>query len=406
LSSPFTGTALAVLVSCFVLNMLGRGLGDTYAVFLRPLEQEFGWNRSQVTGVYSIYLLVNGATAPLVGLFFDRLGPRWVYGAGVAMLGVAFFSAGSMDSLWQFYLFIGVMIGLGVSLNGMVPGSALLARWYRTRLSTALGIAFSAVGIGTIIFVPLTQYLVTHYDWRLAYRVLGGVLLVALPFVLFALPWKRFAAGLELKVEAGKPGSTEGGMTLREAMRTPVFWGLAQVFTFTALGMFMVVVQLVAFFIDAGFSPLTAATAYGVLGMMSALSIMFSGFLSDRFGFRQVATATFIGTGCGMLILLVISAQPLLALLVLFVPVFGLCMGARGPIISSISARYFAGKNLATIYGCIYATNSIGAAVGSFIGGVLHDVTGGYRTALLVALASLFFAARPFWAVPALRNFR
>jgi MFS family permease len=76
-----------VLAACFALNMFGRGLGDTYAVFLLPLEREFGWTRSQLTGVYSVYLLVNGFTAPLVGLAFDRLGPRWVFGAGVSRAG-------------------------------------------------------------------------------------------------------------------------------------------------------------------------------------------------------------------------------------------------------------------------------------------------------------------------------
>ena len=135
-------TALAVLATCFALNMFGRGLGDTYAVFLLPLEREFGWTRSELTSVYSIYLLVNGCTAPLVGLVFDRLGPRWVYGAGMLSLGSAFFLAGSLASLWQFYLFIGALVGIGVSLNGMVPGSALLARWYRERLSTAMGVAY------------------------------------------------------------------------------------------------------------------------------------------------------------------------------------------------------------------------------------------------------------------------
>src|SRR2546421_12153314 len=120
--------------------MFGRGLGDTYAVFLLPLEREFGWSRSELTSVYSLYLLVNGFTAPLVGLVFDRLGPRWVYGAGMACLGSAFFLASTISALWEFYLLIGALVGIGVSMNGMVSGSALLSRWYRKRLSTAIGI--------------------------------------------------------------------------------------------------------------------------------------------------------------------------------------------------------------------------------------------------------------------------
>jgi MFS family permease len=394
------------LAACFALNMFGRGLGDTYAAFLLPLEREFHWTRSQVTGVYSIYLLVNGFTAPLVGMVFDRLGPRWVYGAGMASLGTAFFFAGSLSSLWQFYLFIGVLVGLGVSLNGMVPGSALLSRWYRERLSTAIGIAFSAIGVGTIVFVPLAQYLIGEYEWRQAYRILGAGLLLAMPLVVLGLPWRRFAAGdPALRHDAQRKRAGEG-WTPRAALRTPMFWALAAVFFFTAMAMFSVVVQLVAFFIDAGFSALTGASAYGLLGLLSAVSVMSSGFLSDRFGTLRTVTTSFFGTAAGMAILLVMTAAPSGVLLALFVALFGLCMGTRGPIVSSISARYFAGPHVATIYGGIYAANALGAAFGSFMGGVLHDLTGGYRVGLFAALCFIALAAAPFWTVPALRNFR
>jgi MFS family permease len=384
--------------------MFGRGLGDTYAVFLLPLEREFGWSRSEVTGVFSVYLLVNGCTAPLVGLAFDRLGPRWVYGAGTACLGGAFFLAAGMSSLWQFYLLVGVLIGLGVSLNGMVPGSALLSRWYRGRLSVALGIAYSAVGVGTLVFVPLAQYLVTRHDWRVAYKVFGASLLALLPFILFAVPWGRFAAGHPEVHGARAKG--EGGWTLRSAMGTRIYWGLAQIFVCTAIAMFSVIVQLVAFFIESGFSPITAATAFGIIGMLSAASIMGSGFLAERFGYRQTATASFCGTATGMALLLAMAAQPLALLLVAFVPIFGLCMGVRGPIVSSICARHFAGANVATIYGTIYACNALGAAFGSWVGGLLHDLTGGYQAGIVMALVFVAFAVAPFWTVRDLREFR
>ncbi len=373
-------------------------------MFLLPLERDFGWTRSQVASVYSIYLLVNGGTAALVGLVFDRLGPRWVYGADTACLGVAFVLASRVTSLWQFYLCIGVLVGVGVSLNGMVPGSALLARWYRERLSTAIGIAFSATGVGTILFVPLAQSLIGAYDWRAAYQVLGIGLLALLPVVL-VLPWKRFAAGSARHHEARQKKAGEG-WTLRSAARTPVFWGLVAIFFCTAAAMFSVVVQLVALFIDAGFAPLTAATAFGFLGLLSAVSIMASGLVSDRFGYRQTVTASFAGTAAGILVLLVLTFQASGGLLVLFVVVFGLCMGTRGPIVSSLSARYFSGAHVATIYGTIYSANALGAAFGSLAGGALHDLTGGYRVGLVFALAFLAAAVTPFWTVRELRDFR
>ena len=396
---------MAVLATCFALNMFGRGLGDTYVVFVLPLERDYGWTRSQLTSVYSIYLLMHGFTSPFVGLVFDRLGPRWVYTTGLACMCAAFFLAAGLSNLWQFYLFVGGMVGVGVSLMGMVPGSALIARWFRERLSTAIGIAFSAAGVGTIIFVPLTQYLVGHHDWRFAYRVLGGALLLLVPIVAFMLPWQRFYAGHPERAQSAKT-ATEEGWTLAKAARTPLYWGLCQVFFFTATAMFTVIVQLVAFFVDVGFSPITAASAFGALGLMSALSVMGSGFTSDRFGYRQTITVTFIGTATGMALLLMLTYMPSHVVLVAFVPIFGLCMGVRGPLVSSISTRYFAGPNVATIYGTIYASNAVGAAFGSLMGGLLHDLTGGYRAALAVAMVCVVMASTPFWTVPALRNFR
>ena len=399
-------TALAVLATCFVLNMFGRGMGDTYAVFLLPLEREFGWTRSQLTGVYSLYLLVSGFAAPLVGLLFDRLGPRWVYGAGVACLGVAFFLAGSLGSLWQFYLLVGVMVGIGVGMTGMVPASGLLSRWYRARLSSAIGVAFSAVGMGAMTLVPLAQLVIEHYDWRTGYRVLGGMLLVLTLAVLWLLPWKSFMTGHPAYHSEGKGGGRDGGWTLREAMRTPIYWGLVQTFFCTASGMFAIMVQTVVILIDAGFAPLTAASAFGATGMLSVVSVTGSGFLSERFGYRQTVSASFAGTASGIVILFLLVGTPSAALLAAYVLVFGLCQGVRGPIISSVSARHFAGPNVATIYGTIYATNALGAAFGSLMGGVLHDLTGGYRVGFGFSLVMIGLAALPFWIVPALRTFR
>ncbi len=399
-------TALAVLATCFLLNMLGRGIGDTYSVFLKPLEAEFGWSRSSLTSVYSLYLLVNGVAAPFVGMAFDRLGPRWAYSTGLLVLGSAFLLAGSLDRLWQFYLLVGVSVGIGVSFTGMVPSSGLLSRWFRARLSTALGVAYSGFGVGSVVFVPLAQVLITRIEWENAYRVLGGILLVAALLVALALPWKRFRAGHpNYRIDARR-GEDGGGWTLRSALRSRMYWALAQAFFCTSVAMFIILVQLVVFLIDAGFAPLTAATAVGFVGMLSAMSVMGSGVLSDRFGVRQTVTASFTGTATGMLLLIALAGTPSMTLLVAFVLVFGLCMGVRGPIISSVSAKHFAGPRVATIYGTIYATNALGAACGSLLGGVLHDLTDGYRVGFLCSLGFVLLAAAPFWTVKALRNFR
>jgi MFS family permease len=399
-------TAVAVLATVFLFNLLGRGSGDTYAVFLLPLEREFGWARSQLTGVYSMYLLVGAFIAPMAGTLFDRFGPRVTYTGGLLCLSAAFFLASSLGNLWEFYLFIGVTIGVGVGLVGMVPASALLTRWYRARLSTAIGIAFSATGMGALVLVPTSQWLIGQIGWRGTYQVLGALVLLAVPFAAFVVPWKTYVAGLQDSVSALKERAAGAGWTVRAALRTRMYWALVQVFFFTATAMFAVLVQAVAYFIDLGFSPITAATAFGVTGMLSVVSVSSSGLLAERFGFRNTVSASFVGTASGVAILVALTYWPLGLLLAAFVAVFGLCMGVRGPIISAIATRKFAGPKVATIYGLIYSANAIGAAFGSLMGGVLHDLSGGYRPVFVLSLCAVALAVMPFWTVKELRNFR
>jgi len=119
-----------------------------------------------------------------------------------------------------------------------------------------------------------------------------------------------------------------------------------------------------------------------------------------------VISASFAGTAAGMVLLLLMAFAPHAWLLVLFVPAFGLCMGVRGPLVSSVATQYFAGPRVAAIYGGIYAANAVGAAFGSFIGGLLHDLTGGYKIGFAFALVCVAVASAPFSTVRELRVFR
>ena len=404
--SEWRGAAAAVLATASVFNLLGRGSGETYAVFLLPLEHEFGWTRSQLTSVYAVYLLVSGLMAPLVGTLFDRVGPRLVYTVGLGCLAAAYLLASTLTALWQFYVYVGFLIGTGVALVGMVPASGLLARWYQARLPAAIGIAYSAFGCGTLLFVPLSQVLLADLGWRGTYRVLGIALAAGVLVAAFVLPWRTFAAGhaehRRRQLEAG----SRAGWTLGMAARTPTYWGLAAIFFFTAIGIFSVVPQIVAFLIDAGIAPVVAASAYGIAGMLSVGGVAGIGFVAGRFGYRRTATATFVGSGLGIATLLAISFDAAGWLVVAYVLVFGLCQGVRGPIISAVCTAKFAGPHVATIYGTIYAVNSFGAALGALVGGLLHDATGGYRAGFVFSIIALALAAMPMWVVRELREFR
>ncbi len=377
--------------------MLGRGVGDTFIVFLLPLSGSFGWNRAQVSSVYSIYLVVTGLASPLTGVLLDRWGPRVVYPAGVVLLGTGCLLAGHLTQLWQFQACIGILNGMGVSMLGMVPASMLISRWFRERMSTAMGIAYAGFGTGTLLIVPLAQYLIGAHGWRDAYRIMAISILLLFPLV-FLLPWREIAGGAP-RGERRKGDALEEtrAWPVRGAMRTRAYWQLVQVFSFTALAMYAMLAQIVAYLVQVGLQPLEAASAFGAAGLLSVLGMTASGWSSDRFGARATATASFVSTFLGIGILVLLSFYPLRWLVIPFVLLFGISQGARGPIVASLTARLFRGPGFATINGTIFASMSIGGALGSWASGVLYDWTGGYRASFAFSMACVLVAVAPFW---------
>src|SRR5947199_8642989 len=139
-AKPPVRTALNVLALCFALSVLGRGLIESFTVFLLPISESFGWDRARVVSIYSLTALAGGLAGPMAGRLFDRSGPRIVYVAGLAFLGSAFLGASRAQELWQFQLSLGLCVGVGAALIGNVPNSILLGRWFGPRLPTAMAV--------------------------------------------------------------------------------------------------------------------------------------------------------------------------------------------------------------------------------------------------------------------------
>lgn len=386
--------ALGVLALCFFFNFVSRGVGDTFMVFLLPLEAQFGWQRAQVTSVYSTLMLVAGLASPVAGMVFERFGARVLYAGGVALLATGYLIASQARELWHFYVGIGLFVGLGGGAVGMVPAAALLSWWYGARMGSAIGVAYAGFGCGSLVMVPLAQALIDTRGWRGAYASIGIALLV-LSFIALWLPWRAITAARPLP-QAG-PRDRNAPSPLRAALRQRRFWLLVQIMFFTALGMYLVIVQSVAYLVDVGFTPLQAATAFGAAGMLSVVGVSSSGWMADRYSPRKAATLSFIGTALGVAMLYALTYRASEVLLVAYVLLFGICQGARGPVVAGLSARLFSGPGQATVYGAIYALMSIGTGLGAMLSGALHDWTGGYRAGFLLALVAVALAAAPFW---------
>jgi len=396
-------TALGVLALCFALSVLGRGLGESFTVFLIPISESFGWDRAQVVSVYSITALAGGLAAPLIGRLFDRSGPRSVYSLGLLLLGGAFLVAAHAQSLWQVQLSIGLCVGLGVAFIGNVPNSILLGRWFGPRLPTAMAVVYSATGAGVLILLPASQLLIDHLGWREAYQIFGITALVLL-FPLLLLPWRLFSGGSPHLAKSAAAEFADEGWTLLGAMRHHAFWALFATFFFTAIGMYAITPQVVAYLIDAGFAPLQAATAWGFSGVVLLFGMLGVSWLDGIIGRRPSVLFSYAVSIAGIVMLWLLQWYPNYWLLTGFVVCFGSMIGSRGPLIAATAMKIFRGERLGTIYGTVSIGSGLGSAFGSWGGGLIHDWSHSYNPLIAFSLVSVVLGMIPFLVVPALRR--
>ena len=395
--------ALGVLATGFALSVLGRGLGESFTVFLLPISTAFGWDRAEVVSLYSLAALCGGLASPFIGRLFDHSGPRMVYSIGLLLLGGAFLAASYATKLWQFQLTIGVAVGFGIACIGNVPNSILLGRWFGPRLPAAMALVYSATGAGVLLMLPLAQLLIDRLDWRGAYQAIGWtVLAVLLPLSL--LPWRIFAAGSAHLVKPAADEIAEIGWTLGNAVRHHAFWALFGTFFFTAIGMFSLSAQVVAYLVDVGFPPLQAATAWGFSGVALFVGMLTISWLDGVIGRRRSVLCSYGLSLIGIAMLWALQWYPNVILLTGFVIAFGSMIGSRGPLLTATAMKIFRGKRVGTIYGTISFGSGLGSAFGSWFGGVLHDWTGSYNALLGFAFVSVVLGMIPFLVVPALRK--
>jgi MFS family permease len=401
-TARFAYVALNVLALCFALALVGRGLGESFTVFLKPIASDFGWDRAQIISAYSLTWLSGGLMAPVVGRLLDRSGPRTVYALGLTLLGGAFLAASHANQLWQFQASIGLCVGIGIAFIGNVPSSILLGRWFGPRLPTAMAVVYSAAGAGVLVLLPVSQLLIDHVGWRGAYRMFGIVALcLLLPLLL--LPWRLFSTGSPHVVKKSDPAFIDEGWTLSSAMRHHAFWALFSTFFFTAVGMYAISAQIVAYLIDAGFPPLEAATAWGFSGIALLFGMLGVTQLDAMIGRRPSVLLSYAISIVGIGLLWLLQYYPNYWLLIAFVITFGSMIGSRGPLITATAMKIFRGERVGTIFGTISIGSGLGSALGAWAGGLIHDWTHSYNLVIAFALVAVLLGLIPFLIVKALR---
>ncbi|MDO8634712.1 MAG: MFS transporter [Dehalococcoidia bacterium] len=383
-----------IVIASGVIWATAIGSYQTFGVFLKPIQNEFGWGRAVTASAFLISGLTAAILAPVTGTLSDRFGPRLVVTCSGIVSTTGYFLVSLVHTQWQLY---GVFVLMGTVMTFSVPIQATISRWFTLRRGLALGLAGIGGGLGQALWPPLAQFLIDHFGWRQAYLILGailGVIMVSAAQVIKGrpeakglLPYgeKEGAAGQALNINK-KPA-----LTLSQAVRTRTFWMILAAIACASLTLQMILVHLVPYTTDPeiGLSSIVAASLLSTIGWTNVLGKVAMGAISDRIGPRATLAICYGIAGAAMLWLL---AAKELWMLYLFAAVLGFCYGGWIPVRSAVIGSLFGLSSMGAVLGVIETGANTAGATGSMLGGYIYDVTNSYHQAFILG-AILFFSA-------------
>jgi MFS family permease len=406
-----------VIVGLGMLSMAyWFGLRTTFSVFFVALIDEFHWGRADAAAALSIAAVAYTVMAPIVGILVDRIGPRRVMLPGIVLTGLGLLLCTQIETLKQFYFFYGVVAGIGIPCLSIAPFTIILAHWFERKRGTANGLASVGMGISSLLFVPLIQYLISLWGWRSAFFIFA-LLVFAIPLPLNAIFLKHRPEEIGLlpdgdpvddlpKEAPFHPAATSlKKHGVKDLMKTGRFWSVILFPGLIVFGIYIVIVHHVRYLVDLGVGKMWAASLFAAMGAISGGFRFFWGWLSDRIGREITYTLGGICFSLGILSLLLFQNIPSPFLLYLFAFFFGAGWGSTAPMFMSISGDLYKGKNFGLIYGMVEGNVGIGAAVGIWVGGYIFDQTQNYFWAFILAILISFISILLVWYI-APRKFR
>jgi len=376
-----------VVIAGFLIQVLGFGIYSAFGVFFTPLLDEFGWSRATISGAASLLMVLWGLSNVIVGGLNDRFGPKITTLAFGVTWGLGYLLLSQVNAVWQFYLFYGILVGMGIGFIDVLP-LTLVARWFVSRRGMMTGVVKTGAGLGIFLFPLIAAGLISNYGWRASFLIVGGIALVfALVIAQFL---KRDPGQVALKAHGEnemEPDSLRlqaSGVPFKEALRVKQFWMLCIVYLFAIFCGDAVIIHIVPFTVDLGIPPASAAGALAAFGAVSIAGRFVMGSAADRVGSRIPIIISFTILVIG-LIWLQFAGE--LWMVYLFAAVYGFGQGGLYTVMSPWVAELFGLNSHGAIFGAVGLIGSVGGAMGPFLFGYFFDVTGSYRVALIIGAA-------------------
>ena len=401
-----------VVAVAFVTMGIGVNARTAFSLLYPPVLAEFGWSRGATAATFSVGFFASAVMSPFIGMAMDRFGPRLVFPVGGLMVAGGFMAATLTTQPWHLFATLGLFVVGGSVLIAFVGHSAFLPNWFVRRRGLAIGIAFSGIGVFSLIAMPWVQHVIEVDGWRTACWLLAAVVLVVvLPLNLIFQ--RRRPEDLDLWPDGdAAPVATAGGQlasnvvdpawvavewTLRRAMGTARFWWLALANFMGLIAYYTILVHQTRFLIDVGFDGETAALALGLVGTFGVASLMGLGALSDRWGREVVWTIAMAGYVMCYGLSLALEAAPSWALMAAMVIAQGLIGQGMATCFASMPADLFQGPNFGKIFGVLSLAATSGGAAGPWLAGALYDNFGSYQPAFAFCVGAALMAIFCGW---------
>lgn len=401
-----------MIVAVAVVTMgVGVNARTAFSLFFPPIINEFGWDRGVVAGAFSFGFFVAAALGPLLGRLMDRYGPRLAIEAGVVVTGCGLLLAALASEPWHLYLTLGVLIGVGGMMLGYTGHSLFLPNWFVRRRGLAMSIAFSGVGIGSIVLMPALQVYIEHSGWRAACVALGVLVLVLLAPLNLLLKRRPEEMGTGPDGDV-RPAATAAAhqpanvvdkawtgidWTLARALRTTRFWWIALGYACAMYAWYAVQVHQTKYLTEIGFSGVNAGWALGFVSFVAIPGQITLGHVSDRIGREWVWTVGCLGFVLCYAALLLMRTNAHPALLWFMVLSQGLLGYGLTSVFGAIPAEIFQGRQYGTIFGTLSTAAMAGGALGPWATGALYDATGNYALAFSIAIGCSLVSILSIW---------
>lgn len=401
----------AIIAIAFVTMAIAVTARTSFSLLMPPLIDEFGWDRGLAAGAFSFGFLVSAILSPIVGRVMDRRGPRIVIECGVVLVSAGLLLAPFIHSPWQLYLTLGVAVGAGANLMTFTAHSQFLPNWFVRRRALAISVAFSGVGAGAIVILPWLQSIILDDGWRASCVAMGVLVLVVLGPLNLLVRGRPQDVGLlpdgDARPGVGAAKRTASNIvdpvwvatewTLARALRSGRFWWLVLGFTCALFAWYAVQVHQTKYLVEVGFTPLVAAWGLGIVSVVAIPGQIGLGALSDRIGREWVWTVGCAGFAICYAALVALEQGPSTWLLWVMLISQGTLGYALTSVMGPIVAEIFEGPHFGSIFGTMTIALIGGGAAGPWLTGVIHDVTGSYRLAFLLAIICCVVSAVAIW---------